>query len=67
MAIKDILKMYSSPQSSTTEDGRMLALSLAEIQTELLALREQMEKNAPSPPELLPPSTLPPLNVLSPN
>lgn len=49
MAIKDILKMYSGPLASTTEDGRMLALSLAEIQTELMALREELGKNAGTP------------------
>jgi hypothetical protein len=47
--IRDILKMYALPGSSTTEDGRMLALSLAEIQTELLRLREELGKNSGVP------------------
>jgi hypothetical protein len=49
MAIKDILKMYGGTHSATTEDGRMLALSLAEIQTELMALREELGRNSPTP------------------
>lgn len=49
MAINDIIQMYASPHSSTTEDGRMLALSLAEIQSELMRLREQLGKNTPIP------------------
>ena len=53
MAIRDILKMYTYPHSTTTEDGRMLALSLAEIQTELMALREELGKNAGTPTEVI--------------
>lgn len=49
MAINDIISMYASPHSSTTEDGRMLALSLAEIQSELMRLREAMGKSSPTP------------------
>jgi hypothetical protein len=48
-SINDIFKMYVSPGTSTTEDGRMLALSLAEIQSELMRLREEFGKSAPIP------------------
>lgn len=53
MAINDIIRMYASPHSSTTEDGRMLALSLAEIQSELMRLREEMGKSSPTPSSVI--------------
>ncbi len=51
--IKDLVKLYSTGNTTTTEDGRMLAFSLAEIQTELLALREAIGKNSSVPTEVV--------------
>lgn len=49
MAVSDIYKMYTTGKTATTEDGRMLALSLAEIQSELMRLREELGKNSSTP------------------
>lgn len=42
MSVKDILAQYQSPLSTTTEDGRMLARSLAEIEAELKSLSKSL-------------------------